>query len=114
MRIKLKVDISGTRDGVPWPGRGSVVELPNDEAQALIANGLAERVTPAPRVETATPPAPEVSTPVDSEPETATAPKPETATPTEPEPEPEPEPESEAAEPTKTPAKRGRPRKTST
>ncbi|WP_371528379.1 hypothetical protein OG302_22315 [Streptomyces sp. NBC_01283] len=42
MRVRMKVTISGTRDGQPWPERGGAVELPDDEAGQMIAAGLAE------------------------------------------------------------------------
>jgi hypothetical protein len=32
MRVKMKVDMSGTRDGVPWPPRGTPIDLPEAEA----------------------------------------------------------------------------------
>jgi len=41
MRVKLKVQLSGTRDGVSWPAVGSVVELPEDEARDMITSGVA-------------------------------------------------------------------------
>ena len=41
MRVKLKVQLSGTRDGVAWPAVGSVVELPDDEARDMITSGVA-------------------------------------------------------------------------
>lgn len=40
-RIVLAADISGTRDGKAWPPRGSEVDLPEDEARALVASGAA-------------------------------------------------------------------------
>lgn len=40
--IKLKVQISGTRNGEEWPAPGTVIALPDDEAATLIANGNAE------------------------------------------------------------------------
>lgn len=41
MRVKLKAQISGTRDGVAWPPVGTVVELPEDEARQMIYAGTA-------------------------------------------------------------------------
>lgn len=41
MKITLIHNISGTRNGVPWPERGGSVDLPDDEARALIALGMA-------------------------------------------------------------------------
>ena len=51
--IKLKVNISGTRDGVEWPAAGCSVDLPDVEAAQMVAAGLASAVDVAP-VETAT------------------------------------------------------------
>ncbi|KAB8162925.1 hypothetical protein FH609_004140 [Streptomyces sp. 3MP-14] len=56
MRVRMKVQLSGTRNGRPWPGRGEGVELPEGEARKLLGAGMAEP-------ETATPPEPEVSAP---------------------------------------------------
>jgi hypothetical protein len=53
MKIRLLVSISGTRDGLPWPSRGEVVDLPNAEALHMIEQGQAESVSPD-DVETAT------------------------------------------------------------
>lgn len=44
MRIRLLGDISGTRDGVNWPPRGSEMDLPDDEAAALCGQQMAEPV----------------------------------------------------------------------
>lgn len=41
MIVRLKGDITGTREGQPWPPRGSTVDLPDDEAAQLCANGMA-------------------------------------------------------------------------
>ena len=41
MRVRMKVTISGTRDGQPWPERGGVVDLPDSEAEHMISAGLA-------------------------------------------------------------------------
>lgn len=51
MIVLLKGDISGTRDGLPWPPRGSTVDLPDDEALKLCASGMA---VPMPDVEVET------------------------------------------------------------
>jgi hypothetical protein len=45
MRVRMRVTISGTRDGEPWPERGSVVDLPDAEAKAMVAGGLAEEAS---------------------------------------------------------------------
>lgn len=36
MRVRLLVDVSGTRDGLPWPPRGNEVNLPDDEARQMV------------------------------------------------------------------------------
>lgn len=45
MKVRLKVTISGSRDGKPWPQYGSVVDLPADEAAAMCQTGSAEPYT---------------------------------------------------------------------
>lgn len=72
MRVRMKVDVSGTRAGHEWPPRGSVIDLPDDEAADYCRAGMAEPVAVFDTPETATP---------DAEPETATPPKPETPRP---------------------------------
>lgn len=52
--IKMLANISGTRDGVEWPALGGTIDLPTDEADALVAAGLG-RIIDAPKVERATP-----------------------------------------------------------
>lgn len=42
MRIILIGEMSGTRDGQDWPPRGSTVDLPDDEAVALLHGGMAK------------------------------------------------------------------------
>jgi hypothetical protein len=41
VKVRIKGDISGSRDSVPWPKRGETMELPDDEGAALCASGLA-------------------------------------------------------------------------
>lgn len=41
MRVTMHHQISGTRDGAQWPARGEAIDLPDDEAAALIAQGAA-------------------------------------------------------------------------
>ncbi|MGW1498924.1 hypothetical protein ACWCQW_10190 [Streptomyces mirabilis] len=41
MIVRIKGDISGSRNGAPWPKRGETMELPDDEGTALCASGLA-------------------------------------------------------------------------
>lgn len=59
MRIRMTVEMSGTRNGVPWPKRGDVAELPTAEAAHLVAAGIAVAVPDEAPVETATAPEPE-------------------------------------------------------
>jgi len=57
----MRVSISGTRNGVDWPPKGSVVDLPDAEAVDMLNGGLAapvpadgpERAVVAPVVEKA-------------------------------------------------------------
>ena len=56
----MKAQISGFRDGERWPPAGSTVDVPADEAAALIANGYATKG--ADKVETKTESAPETAT----------------------------------------------------
>lgn len=51
----MKVDVTGTRNGDPWPPRDEVVDLPDDEARDLCAAGIAEPVPDA-KVQKATAP----------------------------------------------------------
>jgi hypothetical protein len=43
MRIKLLAEITGTRNGEPWPKRGEEIDLPDDEAATMVSVGMAER-----------------------------------------------------------------------
>ena len=57
MKIRMLVDIAGTRNGVDWPPRGETIDIPDLEAADYITAGLAEADdTPAPAkvTETAT------------------------------------------------------------
>lgn len=58
MQVRMRVEVAGTRNGQPWPKRGGVIELPDQEAAHYCKVGLAEPV-PDDRVGTATPPPPE-------------------------------------------------------
>lgn len=60
MKIRMQVQMSGTRNGQPWPRLGEVAELPTTEAAHLVAAGIAEQVD---EVETAAAPEAEVSRP---------------------------------------------------
>lgn len=69
MKIRMIVEMSGSRNGQPWPKRGQTVDLPTGEAQHLVDSGIAERVSEdAAPVETATPPTAETSTPPKAKP----------------------------------------------
>ncbi|MFI9005099.1 hypothetical protein [Streptomyces sp. NPDC053541] len=46
MRVRMRVKISGTRDGAEWPDRGDTIDLPDDEAEQLIRYGGAEPTEP--------------------------------------------------------------------
>lgn len=45
MRIRMLVEMTGTRDGVPWPRRGREADLPTAAAAHLISAGVAEEAT---------------------------------------------------------------------
>ena len=58
MRVKMAVGITGTRNGEDWPAAGEVVDIPTDEAELLLANGMAVQVAAAPEAEKAAAPKP--------------------------------------------------------
>lgn len=62
MKVRMKVGVSGTRDGQDWPPRGSVIDLPDAEAQQYCEAGMAEPVAVFDEAETATMPEPEKRT----------------------------------------------------
>lgn len=41
MKVILNVSLSGTRNGVDWPARGSMVDMPAGEAVDMLNAGLA-------------------------------------------------------------------------
>lgn len=41
MKVRMKEQILGTRDGVAWPPAGGEIELPDHEAKKLCAAGSA-------------------------------------------------------------------------
>lgn len=47
MRVQMKRQISGTRDGESWPPPGEQIDLPDDEATQLLAADLADPADPA-------------------------------------------------------------------
>lgn len=53
MLVKMTSDISGSRDGKPWPRHGFTIELPDWEARELIDQGMAEEAPATPVVEAA-------------------------------------------------------------
>lgn len=53
MKVKMKVAISGTRNGERWPGLGEVVEVSDVEGADLCASGAAEPVAETAKAETA-------------------------------------------------------------
>lgn len=61
MRIRMRVDVSGTRNGRRWPRRGQVAEVPDAEGAKLCAVGLAEPVAERKQAETTVAPAAEKS-----------------------------------------------------
>ncbi|HEY5835973.1 hypothetical protein [Streptomyces sp.] len=42
MRVRMKIQISGTRDGQDGPAPGGVIDLPDAEAGFMIGSGAAE------------------------------------------------------------------------
>lgn len=44
MRVRMRDQISGTRNGEPWPPPGAEIDLPDAEAVKYCANGLAAPV----------------------------------------------------------------------
>ncbi len=56
-KVEITARISGTRDGVEWPGIGGTLDVPEDEAADLVRLGLAKVVAKA--AERATAPKPE-------------------------------------------------------
>jgi len=41
VNVRLLVDVQGLRNGVPWPARGAVVDLPDAEAADMVRSGMA-------------------------------------------------------------------------
>jgi len=44
LRVRMKIHITGYRDGVEWPAKGGVIDVPAGEAEDLVAQGYAEHV----------------------------------------------------------------------
>ncbi|MCX3064208.1 hypothetical protein [Streptomyces beihaiensis] len=56
MKIRMKAEVSGARNGRPWPRRGGIVDVSDAEGADLCASGIAEPVADAAGdVETAIP-----------------------------------------------------------
>lgn len=53
MRVRMKIQISGSRNGAYWPAAGGEIDLPDREAEKMLAAGTVEAAVAAP-VETAT------------------------------------------------------------
>lgn len=45
-KVYMLTQLSGTRDGVDWPGRGEQVDLPDAEAAQLVTAGIASQDKP--------------------------------------------------------------------
>lgn len=43
MRVRMLVQVTGTRNGAAWPAPGEEIDLPKHEAEKLVAAGHAER-----------------------------------------------------------------------
>jgi hypothetical protein len=57
MLVRLRAQITGTRNGQPWPPSGTVLELPDAEAAGLCRARLADPMASERPVERAVPPA---------------------------------------------------------
>lgn len=44
MRVRMKVNITGARDGEPWPKPGETIDVPEYEGRDLIGAGYADEV----------------------------------------------------------------------
>lgn len=58
MKVRMRVHVTGTRDGHNWPPIGGELDVPDAEGTQLCAVGMAVPV-PESAVETPKPPAPE-------------------------------------------------------
>ncbi len=56
MKVRMKTQITGTRNAQRWPAPGGEVTLPDNEGADLCAAGLAEPVAERAQPETATAP----------------------------------------------------------
>lgn len=55
MRVRMKLSISGTRNGTDWPLAGQTMVVSAEEAVDLLNAGLAEPVVTEPETATVTP-----------------------------------------------------------
>lgn len=53
MKIRMKITVTGTRNGVDWPNKGTILDLPDDEARHYVEAGMAEPVADFRDAETA-------------------------------------------------------------
>lgn len=44
MKIEMKFQVSGTRDGIDWPAPGGTIDVPDAEGEQLVAQGVAGEV----------------------------------------------------------------------
>ena len=69
MKVRMKVDVSGTHNGRRWPRRGEVAEVPDNVGAKLCSAGLAAPVADDGQTETAkAPPAERTQPPEDEKP----------------------------------------------
>ena len=61
MRVRMKVAVSGVRNGKLWPGIGGEMDVPDDEGADLCKNGFAEPIAERDRTEKAVFPEPLVT-----------------------------------------------------
>lgn len=54
VKVKMRVHITGTRNGAHWPEPGGVIDLPDNEAADMCAQGYAEPVAQKSRDKTET------------------------------------------------------------
>jgi hypothetical protein len=45
MKIRMLVEMTGSRDGEPWPAKGEEADLPTAAAAHLVSAGVAEMVS---------------------------------------------------------------------
>lgn len=55
MKVRMLVEISGVRDGVPWPAKDGELSVSDAEGAELIRQGYAEGVATHEKPEKATP-----------------------------------------------------------